>query len=213
MSTTTQPDPASTAIDAGPGRRAAAQVEGPNPDDFSALAGWLGLFYPGPHEPIHLRAFPPPGGKGQPKKILVTRARLATDKALQARLGRLNLTHGLYFVVNTGGNSDKDITRFNAFFCERDEGPIAEQHAMLDAAPLRPSIRVVTSKSVHAYWLAAGEVTREEWEEIQRRLISYFSGDPAIKNASRVMRLPFFNHVAIDGLGWLVYKRVEVVEP
>jgi hypothetical protein len=86
-----------------------------------------------------------------------------------------------------------------------------EQHAALDTAPLATSIRVETKKSVHAYWLIEGECTEAEWRDVQERLIAYFGGDEKIKNPSRTMRLPFFNHVAYNEEDSYSYKPVEVV--
>ena len=92
--------------------------------------------------------------------------------------------------------------RFTACFAECDDRPISEQHALLDACPLPPSIRVETKKSVHAYWLLAGDnpgdVYADDWREVQRRLIAYFGSDDKIKNPARLMRLPGFDHLKLD---------------
>lgn len=165
-------------------------------DDF------LAAFYPDPDEEIHLRALKPKGVPvapyNRPRKLRITRARLAADLRLWQRLKTLNSAFGLYFVVNAGGDKDEDIRRFNAWFVERDEDSFAEQHQSLDLAPLPPSIRVETRKSVHAYWLISGDCDARTWREIQCRLIAHFRGDDANKNASRVMRLPHFNHLHLD---------------
>jgi hypothetical protein len=128
----------------------------------------------------------------------VSRIELQTDSSLQDEIQNLNRTRGIYFVVNAGGNKDKDISRFNACFVENDSRSIEEQNQRLDNAPLPPSIRVETRKSVHAYWLINGGATANEWREIQRLLISYFDGDKSISNPSRVMRLPGYNHVSYN---------------
>lgn len=182
------------------------------------LSGFLAAFFPDEREPIHLRAFAPKKAPGSDvrftaRQVAVTRRTLATDAVLQEQLRQLNSTRGIYFVVNAGGETDAEITRFNAWFAEDDDRPIDEQHKRLDAAPLLPSIRVETRKSVHAYWLIAGDCSAGEWREIQLRLIAYFAGDEKIKNPSRVMRLPFFNHVHYEQEnGSLTFKRVELVD-
>lgn len=182
------------------------------------LSGFLAAFYPAERETIHLRTFAPKKAPScDPRfsahKIITTRHELATDAGLQEQLRQLNKSRGLYFVVNAGGDVDESITRFNAWFAESDDHTIEEQHRRLDAAPLAPSIRVETRQSVHAYWLMGGDCNAEEWRDVQHRLIAYFGGDERIKNPSRVMRLPFFNHVHYDKEdGALSYKRVEVVE-
>lgn len=174
-------------------------------DDF--LAG----FFPAADEPIHLRTFPPKGASGFAETFATSRADLHSNRAFQLRLLDLNQSKGIYFVVNSGGNCDSDITRFNAAFAEIDDRPIPEQHAILDAAPILPSIRIETKKSVHAYWPIVSPCDVGEWRAVQLRLIAYLKSDPKIKNPSRVMRLPGFNHVSIDEAGDYAYKRINVV--
>lgn len=176
------------------------------------LTDFLSAFFPDETEPIHLRAFPPKGGSGAAVKIATSRRQLSTDRNQQHKLKTLNKTSGLYFVVNSGGDTDDEINRVNAFFVEIDDVPIEEQHAIYDAAPILPSIRVQTRKSVHAYWLLRDTCDIEEWCAIQERLIDYFKSDSHIKNPSRLMRLPFFNHLSLDESGKLILKRVEMVE-
>lgn len=162
-------------------------------------------------EPVNLRAFPPHGAKGEAIKIRTTLDDLATDQSLQQRLQNLNQRLGIYYVVNAGGDEDASINRYTAVFCESDDQSLADQHAALDAAPLQPSIRVETRKSVHAYWLLSGDCSENDWRGIQAGLIAWFDGDAKIKNPSRCMRLPGFNHVSIDDDGQLQYKPVECV--
>jgi hypothetical protein len=142
----------------------------------------------------------------------VTRAALDASPSVLRKLQAYNKTRGVYFVVNAGGDKAEQITRVNAFFAEIDDMPIPEQHTLLDACPVPTSARVETKKSVHGYWFARpGNATLEEFDEIQRRLIHHFKSDPKIKDRSRLMRLPGFNHVAYrDGL--LDIKPVAVVQ-
>lgn len=105
--------------------------------------------------------------------------------------------HGIFFVVNTGGHNDKDITRINAQFVEMDEGTFSEQQAKIDAFPLAPSMIIRTKKSLHTYWFVKNaEVAR--FRPIQKALVKHFAGDPMCVNESRVMRLPGFNHCKGD---------------
>ena len=70
---------------------------------------------------------------------------------------------------------------------------------------------LITLRSVHAYWLSEPGVSLDDWMRVQYGLIAYFGGDESIKNSSRVMRLPFLNHVSYDvPMGKMSYKRVEV---
>jgi hypothetical protein len=178
------------------------------------LTEFLAAFFPDENELIFLRSFHPDRKRRESKMFApVTRRELATNRNLQSELQSVNKTHGVYFVVNAGGNTDGEITRFNAFFVENDTLPLDQQHKRLSDAPVQPSIRVETKKSVHAYWLLSGDVNAEQWRDVQKRLIAYFEGDKSIKNPSRVMRLPFFNHVTFDKeKDSYSYKRVTIAE-
>jgi putative DNA primase/helicase len=100
---------------------------------------------------------------------------------------------GIFFVVNFGGNEDKDITRINAQFVENDNLSLDEQYKNLMAFPLEPSLIVKTKKSLHAYWLINdGDV--KLFRPIQMKLAQHFKGDKSIVNESRVLRLPGFEH-------------------
>jgi hypothetical protein len=186
-------------------------------DVIVTLSSFLTAFFSDEHELIHLRVFAPKKSPSDdPRfsahKFVVTRHRLETDRKLQDQLIKFNKTRGVYFVVNAGGDSDDKINRFTAWFTEDDTRSIEQQHRMLDAAPLAPSARVETNKSVHAFWLIKGECSEQDWRNIQQRLITHFGGDEQIKNPSRLMRLPYFNHVRYDNeSGGLQYKPVELV--
>lgn len=179
------------------------------------VSEFLSAFFPDEDETIFIRRIE---SKGAPKTLdrhngATTRGKLAYDEPTKRRLVGINQRDGIYFLVNSGGHEDKDITRYNAFFVESDDLSLEEQHAALSAAPLRPSIRVETKKSVHAYWLVEGECSEADWRDVQARLIAYFKGDGRIKNPSRCMRLPGYNHVAYNSEDEsLSYKMVEVVE-
>lgn len=101
--------------------------------------------------------------------------------------------NGIFFVVNGGGQSDKDINYITAQFMEMDNLPFEEQWKKINAFALEPSIIVKTAKSLHCYWLIKnGKI--ETFKEVQELLIEYFGSDKNIKNLSRVMRLPNFYH-------------------
>jgi putative DNA primase/helicase len=171
------------------------------PSDF------LRLFY-ADDERICFRAFPPRGARGQVDKEYGSIASLLNGEGIRGRLLHFNRDRGIYFVVNSGGDQDADITRFNAAFVEDDKSTIQDQHRKLDVCPLPTTARVETARSVHAYWKLSGATTAQQWREVQTRLIAFFSGDPSIKNESRVMRLPGFDHIAKDG----TRKTVTVVQ-
>lgn len=100
---------------------------------------------------------------------------------------------GIFYVVNLGGDNDKDIIRINAQFVEMDEGSFEEQQAKIDAFALPPSMIIKTRKSLHTYWFMK-DAKVERFRAIQKGLVQHFHGDPACVNESRVMRLPGFNH-------------------
>lgn len=180
---------------------------------------------------------PKPFGDIFSREYTVTRAALRDDRELHERIKSENHLSGIYFIVNAGiGEAkqlplgvcarknkegekpewtqyveDKDITRFNAFFVESDDKSIDDQLAMFERCPLWPCILLITCKSVHAYWLCWLGITREEWTDIQLRLIAYFKSDLSIKNSSRLMRLPNLNHVKYDAeTQTMDYKLIEV---
>jgi hypothetical protein len=190
------------------------RVRSATPDPSEAtLDDFLSVFFPDPYEEINLRTFAPKGAPDEPRFEALTwqtcREALACDEKLLADLHEANRTRGIYFVVNSGGNKASDITRVNGFFAEWDEGTYAEQHARFDASPLPPTVRNETLKSVHGFYPAALDIALEDYDEIQRRLIHYYKSDSRLKDRSRVMRLPGFNHVSYNG-GLLSYKPVTI---
>lgn len=180
------------------------------------LDAFLAVFYPTSHEEIRLRSFKaknaPDAPDNYPVMFGITRAQLANDSSLRQRLKDLNSTRGLYFGVNAGGDKDTDITRCNAWFVESDDLSIEAQYELLAHSPMPPAIVVRTRKSLHAYWPIAGDCDARTWGEIQRRLIAFFHSDKKIKNPSRVLRLPYFDHLFFDeAAGRIERQRVELV--
>jgi len=178
-----------------------------------SITEFLMPFFRDENEPLFLFGYSPKELpeplKEKPNRIQTTRAELKTNRDLQKRLRSINETQGVYFVVNAGGTLKTEINRINAVFCEIDDLPIQAQHDIFDNAPFPPSVRVETRKSVHAYWLLDHDIQVDDFIFIQRGLIEYFKSDKAIKNQNRVMRLPFFNHVAFDQ-GEYLYKPVTI---
>jgi hypothetical protein len=178
---------------------------------------FLRAFFPDENETIYFRAFKPKdapdNGSNRPVNYSASRKTLVQAGG-EIELRKFNHLRGVYFAPNAGGNSDAEITRFNAVFVERDDLPIEEQHRILDDCPLAVSIRVETKKSVHAYWLLKESCAADEWRDVQKRLIAYFDGDKSIKNPSRVMRLPFYMHLTYNehATGNYDYKPVELVQ-
>ena len=101
--------------------------------------------------------------------------------------------HGVFFVVNHGGQDDNSITRINAQFVEMDDLSFEDQQKAVDAFPLPPSMVIKTRKSLHVYWFVINAKV-ELFRPIQKQLVAHFHGDPMCVNESRVMRLPGFYH-------------------
>lgn len=102
----------------------------------------------------------------------------------------------VFFVVNDGGDKADDITLCRAFFVEWDDKPIEWQLSAWKELELpEPTLQLLTgNKSVHNYWVLDKPCTVDKWRNIQLRLIEYSGSDPALKDPSRVMRVPGFLH-------------------
>lgn len=122
------------------------------------------------------------GAKGDPTKSLVE-AWVADRR-------------GVYVVINNGGDKDADITDCIALFVEWDDKPKEWQVTAWQELGLpEPSLQVDTGgKSVHTYWILSDPVSPEAWKSVQSRLLEYADADRALKNPSRVMRLPGCPH-------------------
>lgn len=91
---------------------------------------------------------------------------------------------GVFFVVNYGGHTDKEITRINAQFVEMDDLSFDEQWKKVKSFPLPPSAVIRTRKSLHVYWFMRGNANVEHFNNIQKRLVEWFGGDPCCVNLS-----------------------------
>lgn len=103
---------------------------------------------------------------------------------------------GIFFTVNKfplGKRTKSDCAGVNAWYVESDNLSIDEQARNLLSSPLAPSLVVRSKKSLHAYWLAKN-ATIDNFVKIQQGLVEKFSGDPALKDISRVLRIPGFMH-------------------
>ena len=121
----------------------------------------------------------------------------ATDDYLEYETELKNyneLGYGVFFLVNSGGHDDASISTINAQFVEMDLGSHEEQMEKIKKFPLEPSIIIETQRSYHVYFLLDENAKKEKYEEIQKKLVKCFDGDPACVNPSRVMRLPGFWH-------------------
>ena len=108
---------------------------------------------------------------------------------------------GIYVVVNDGEDTDSSITGCRAFFVEWDDRSKDEQINLWKTLGLpEPTLQIDTGgKSIHNYWVLKKSIDPKTWKPIQERLLDYADADRALKNPSRVMRLPGTYHMGDDG--------------
>jgi hypothetical protein len=137
-------------------------------------------------DPVYLRAFLP---KEDPRysQSFAKKSNILDFKEIQSWQEQ---GYGVYFVVNGGGHTDKDVEFGRAIFCEFDDRPVEQQiHFWQQLGLPEPSLQVVTRKSVHSYWVFESPVPIEKWRDLQLRLLATTGSDQALKNPSRVLRL------------------------
>lgn len=102
---------------------------------------------------------------------------------------------GCYFVVNSGGHKDADITQVRAIFYEHDDLDKEASRDLWQTLGLpEPTIQIDTGgKSIHSYWVL--NCSLEQWCKLQADLLEYADADRKIKNPSRVMRLAGAYHI------------------
>ena len=166
-----------------------------NTPDFSAIRTFLRVIGK-PTGTARLRGFFPNGhpSKGDDRGRKAPPSRNVVEE-WQAE-GR-----GVYVVINDGGDTDADITGCRAFFCEWDDRPKEWQLTAWQELGLpEPTLQVDTGgKSIHCYWVLTDPISPQHWRILQKRLLDHADADRALKNPSRVMRLPGTHHVRADG--------------
>ena len=125
----------------------------------------------------------------------------------KSKLDKLNNSKKLdiYFIPNSGGTKDKQITQINSVFIDWDTGrdsngkyfPIDFVKQMkqeflqkLAQFPFKPTYTIETRNGYHVYWFLLPGATSEQFKHMQKSLINYFDSDPKVCNPARVMRLP-----------------------
>lgn len=145
---------------------------------------------------INIRVFSDKKGTGFKGKNLSFNMKDFPSKS-KILMAHNEANRGIFFVVNSGGNSDRRINKINAQFFECDTLSLEEQMENISKFPLEPSIIVQTKKSLHVYFLIKnGKV--EKFRDIQKKLAKHFNGDGSCINESRVMRVPGFYHCKED---------------
>jgi len=92
--------------------------------------------------------------------------------------------------TNVGPANDEAIVAAYFVFADADDGKASQQ---LLASHVQPDFYVQTgtvpTQRLHAYWRIDGIPDLDDWQVMQKRLITKFGSDKAICNPSRVMRL------------------------
>lgn len=131
---------------------------------------------------------------------------------------------GIFFTVNRTdgkGRKEENITSIRAVFVDLDDNPGPDRIQAIRECGVAPHAIVESSPGKwHAYWRVA-DCTVSDFRPLQTALITRFGGDPKVKDPSRVMRLPGFQHrkgapfvTRLDTLnaGQPAYTVVELVE-
>jgi hypothetical protein len=154
------------------------------PTEFAQADAFLRALDP-TRETWHFRTIAEGGGEARDsaQKLFGTHADCWSELVTLNSRG-----HGVFVVVNDGGDRDDEITRFVALFIDLDA---RHGQAMPAMFPVRPSFVVESSpNSHHCYWLTEPHSDRELHRRAMKALAAKFSSDPNICNPSRIMRLP-----------------------
>lgn len=159
-------------------------------DRSQALAHLTALGYK-QGDTVYLRSFYPSndprkiGDKGRSAQVRNLKQLIRTVTAWQSD-GR-----GVHFVINGGGQADKDVTDCRAIFYEHDNLDKELQKQLWRNLGLpEPSLQIDTgNKSIHSYWIFESLINPEQWKQLQSNLLELADGDRSLKNPSRVMRL------------------------
>ncbi|MFB5269111.1 hypothetical protein ACE41H_20310 [Paenibacillus enshidis] len=111
----------------------------------------------------------------------------------------------IYFVVNSGGYSNKDITAINAVFVDLDCGKdmnkeyyplqVVQEYKEnkleeIRAFPIVPTCIIETRNGLHCYWFVNDNATADRFEICENLLIAHFKADKAVKKLCNLMRVP-----------------------
>jgi hypothetical protein len=111
-----------------------------------------------------------------------------------------------YFGVATrrqGKGTKQDILEIPSVWVDIDfkDVPLIEAETRLKDFPLEPTIIIHSGGGWHLYWMLKEPATPEDInlvEDVNRRIATYFSGDSAAADASRILRLPGTMNVKYD---------------
>jgi hypothetical protein len=103
--------------------------------------------------------------------------------------------YAIYWGVNDfhGRRMTENLARINSWYFEFDDLPKDEQWKRLEASPVIPSLVVESFAGYQVYFDAIG-ATKNNYREIEERLIQHFKSDPRPKDLTRVLRAPGYLH-------------------
>jgi hypothetical protein len=111
------------------------------------------------------------------------------------------------------------VVGVSSWICEIDWLSKELQKKLIDLCPLKPNLVIESNSSYHLYWFAK-DWTIENWTKICNGLRNFFDWDPAVVDISRVLRLPWYNHmkdeknpflIAIDDFLQWWYTETEMI--
>jgi P4 family phage/plasmid primase-like protien len=140
---------------------------------------------------VYLRAFFHPTDPRKKDDLGRKEQATSLDQLIKRATRLQNEGRGIYFVVNGGGQKDKDVTTGRAIFYEHDNLDKAAQIEFWKGLGLpEPTFQIDTGgKSIHSYWVFIEPIAIEKWLPLQAELLEFANADRTIKNPSRVMRL------------------------
>ena len=133
-----------------------------------------------PDEAVHLRAIHPVTKKAESLTLAIFHQAFSLNRD----------GWNLYLVPNRGGNSKVEITECCALFFEYDDRPKQEQLDIWKGLGLpEPTFQNDTGgKSIHQYFVLDPSISKDQWEELQRRLLALAKeSDQNLKDPCRVM--------------------------
>lgn len=149
-------------------------------------------------------------------KLNPQRPKIIKSETLNNNLNRQG--YDSYFTVSgfkAGEYSERadDIININAFFIDIDGRKDFEEIADI-CDVLKPTFIIETGRGFHLYWCLDAPIYRDEvsedewndtivrWKKVQNTIVSRFKGDPAVKDITRIMRVPNTFYWKNTGTKW-----------
>jgi hypothetical protein len=136
-----------------------------------------------------------------------------------------NTSHGIFVTpsaMDGNGRKLENVWYIRAQYADLDKGSVEANAARANASDPAPCFAVHTSPSrQHVYWPVAPYQGNDRFQTMQRKLATTYGGDPAVNDATRVMRLsgtwnwkydePFLTHCTAMR-GYLQPSTIEALE-